>query len=118
MGQKSMLIVDDSPLSRMMISDYVREKYPHWEVLEAVDAEDALEKSKNQTIDIMTIDYNMPGMDGIELIEKLHTLFPDAQIALFTGMIKADVKQQAEALGVTSIQKPITPEKVVKFIQS
>jgi CheY-like chemotaxis protein len=101
-----------------MISDYVRGEFPSWVVLEAVDALDALSQSKNQSIEIMTVDYNMPGMDGIELIKQFRKSFPNAKIALLTGNIKATIKQQTEELGVQFIQKPITPEKVLTFVQS
>lgn len=117
MSDETMLIVDDSRLSRMMIKNYVLDAHPNWTIIEAVDGDDALEKSNGLSIDCMTIDYNMPGMDGITLIKKLRENFANAQIALLTANIQNSIKQKTEEVGVEFIQKPITQEKVQNFVK-
>ncbi len=117
MSKETMLIVDDSRLSRMMIKNYALASHPNWTILEAVDGDDALSQCNNQTIDCMTVDYNMPGMNGLTLIEKLRELYPDAQIALLTANIQDSIKKQTEEIGVDFIQKPITPEKIQNYVQ-
>jgi len=117
MSEETMLIVDDSRLSRMMIKNYVVDAHPNWTIIEAVDGDDALEKAKGQTIDCMTIDYNMPGMDGITLIKKLRESFANAQIALLTANIQDSIKKQTDEVGVEFIQKPITQEKIQNYVK-
>jgi two-component system chemotaxis response regulator CheY len=117
MSEATMLIVDDSRLSRMMIKKYVLDAHPSWIIIEAVDGDDALEKSKGQLISCMTIDYNMPGMDGITLIKKLRETFKYTKIALLTANIQDSIKKQTQEVGVDFIQKPITQEKIQSYIK-
>ncbi len=58
---KTVLVVDDSKLSRMMINTIIKTNFPDWDVVEAVDGDTALGLAETNTIDMMTIDVNMPG---------------------------------------------------------
>lgn len=116
MSENTMLIVDDSRLSRMMIRNFAQAVHEDWSYIEATDGDDALKQSAGSSITWMTIDYNMPGMDGITLATKLKAQFPDAIIALLTANIQNSIRQQAEALGVQFIQKPITEDKIRAFV--
>lgn len=116
MSQKTMLIVDDSRLSRMLIRNFVIEFKPDWNLVEAESGDDALVKCEGLDIDWMTIDYNMPGMDGITLSVKLRLKYPDAKIALLTANIQSSIKRQANEVGVDFIQKPITQEKIGNYL--
>ncbi len=68
---RTMLVVDDARLARMMIRRFVSNTYPDWIILEAQDGTEALTlveaRSDAGPIDVMTIDLNMPGMDGLTL---------------------------------------------------
>lgn len=116
MTQKTMLIVDDSRLSRMLVSNFVKAAKPEWTLILAESGDEALEKCENQAIDYMTIDYNMPGMDGITLSTKLRLKYPAAQIALLTANIQTSIKNQAAEVGIGFIQKPITQEKIEGYV--
>jgi len=118
MTENTMLIVDDSGLSRMMIKKFAQASKPNWQIIEAEDGEDALKKCQGQDIDYMTVDYNMPGMDGLTLCIKLRELFPQAKISLLTANIQNSVKDRADELGVIFIQKPVTEDKIKTFIHS
>ncbi|WDE11455.1 response regulator transcription factor [Thalassomonas haliotis] len=117
MSDNAILIVDDSRLARMVIKRYTLSIHPHWNVIEASSGEEALEKSQDEDIAWMTIDYNMPGMDGLTLIEKLRQRFPQAEIALITANIQNDVKNQANDLAIDFIQKPVTKEKIRAYVE-
>ncbi|WDD98684.1 response regulator transcription factor [Thalassomonas actiniarum] len=117
MSDNAILIVDDSRLARMVIKRYTLSIHPHWNVIEASNGEEALKRSQDENITWMTIDYNMPGMDGLTLIEKLRQRFPQAEIALITANIQNNVKNQASELDVDFIQKPVTKEKIRAYIE-
>jgi CheY-like chemotaxis protein len=89
---------------------------PDWQIIEAVDGEDALKKVEDAEIDWMTIDFNMPGMDGMELAEKLKSKFPDAHISLLTAHVQDATRKKAEALGIEFIGKPITEYKIISYV--
>ncbi len=114
---KVMLIVDDSRLSRMMSSAFVKEAQPTWKILEAEDGNKALEITQDKQIDYATIDMNMPGMDGICLGAKLRERFPKARLSMLTANVQSAVRKKAENAGLEFIEKPITKDKIVKFIQ-
>lgn len=106
------MIVDDSKVSRMMIKSIIKDTQSNWQVLEAGNGEEAIEKSEGSTIDYFSIDLNMPGMDGIELIKSLKTNFATAKFVLLTANIQESVHQKAEALEALMINKPITNEQI------
>ena len=115
---KNVLIVDDSRMSRMMISTIIKTHYPEWTIIDAASGEEALEKVKGQSIDLMTLDMNMPGMDGITLGSELRKLFPDADIALVTANIQSAVQDKAAAADLVFVSKPITEDRIIDFIKS
>jgi len=116
MDQEKILIVDDSRLSRMMIKGFTLATIPDCSVIEAENGEDALNKCQDQEITRMTIDYNMPGMDGLTLCSELRKKYPHANMALLTANIQDSVKERTEALGISFIQKPVTEEKIAIFM--
>jgi len=118
MSTDKILIIDDSRLSRMMIKGFTLASKPDWGIIEAEDAKDALTKCEGENITWMTVDYNMPGMDGLTLCSQLRELFPDARIALLTANIQDSVKARADKIGVAFIQKPVTEEKIKTYIES
>lgn len=116
MSKQTILIVDDSKLSRMILSRFVLEYQPTWDIIEAENAEEALALSEGKDIEWMTIDYNMPGMDGITLAQNFVLTHENSNITLLTADIQTSVREEANKLGISLIEKPITEEKVREFI--
>ena len=73
-GVLTVLIVDDSRLSRMMIRAFITQAHPDWTIIEASNGQEAIEKTATQTVDLMTIDLNMPGMDGFEMCKRVRAM--------------------------------------------
>ena len=115
---KTVLIVDDSRMSRMMISTIIKTHHPDWSIIDAASGEEALEKADGKNIDLMTLDMNMPGMDGISLGTQLRSMFPQANIALVTANIQEAVKQKAEEAQLSFIAKPITEDRIMDYVKS
>jgi len=85
-------------------------------VIEAESGEDALSKVEGASFDVATLDLNMPGIDGIELAEKLKPQFPNADYSLLTANIQDVIRERATSVGIGFIEKPITEEKILAFI--
>jgi CheY-like chemotaxis protein len=80
--QKTVLIVDDSRLARMQLR--MMFEALSFFVLEAASGSEALEKIADLPhLDIITIDYEMPGMDGVELIQKIRKMTKILQPIIF-----------------------------------
>lgn len=115
-GVPTVLIVDDSRLSRLMIRTFITHARPDWIIIEANNGPEALEKTAAVPVDLMTIDLNMPGMDGLTLATQLQAKNPAAHITLVTANIQESVRHRAAAAGVGFIAKPITEDNLLAFI--
>ena len=112
-GVPTVLVVDDSRLSRLMIRAFITRAHPDWTIIEASNGQEALQKTTARMVHLMTIDLNMPGMDGLTLATQLQHNHPAAYITLLTANIQESVRHYAEAAGMGFIAKPITEENVL-----
>lgn len=109
----AVLVVDDSRVSRMMLAALLREQRPGLEIHEAADGAEAVARAAELKPELITLDINMPVMDGFEAAERIRALLPQTTIVLLTANVQAASKARAEALGVHFLAKPIT-EAVVR----
>ena len=77
---KSILAVDDSGSLRQMVVFSLRAA--GYQVTEAVDGQDGLDKAKTQVFDLVLTDQNMPRMDGLTLIRSLRALPSYARVPI------------------------------------
>lgn len=113
---RSVLLVDDSKFARLLVKAFISSNFTDWEIDEAEDADKALALVDGKTYDYLLLDFNMPGMDGLELGERLRARFPDAVIALLTANIQQEIQKKAESLGLDFIAKPPTEEKIRDYL--
>lgn len=114
---KHILAVDDSKTMRDMINFTL--EGAGYDVTLAVDGSDGFTKLKDNSIDLIITDINMPIMDGIELIEKVRTdgSYSAMPILILTTESANELKQQGQAAGATGwIVKPFVPEKLLKVV--
>jgi len=114
--EKSLLVVDDSRVSRMMIISFVKACDDSWKIFEAGNCDEAIEQAKGHDITAVSLDLNMPGRNGLEIVEELKEIHPKIKISLFTANIQKSVVSNAEELGISFIAKPVTEAKVVDLI--
>ena len=114
----SILAVDDSSSMRQMVSFTL--KNAGYDVVEAVDGEDAFEKARNRAFDLVLTDQNMPRLDGIGLTKKLreHPGFKATPILILTTESSDQMKQAGRAAGATGwLVKPFDPAKLIEVIK-
>ena len=112
----SVLIVDDSKLARIVVGKAVAALQPEWTRLEAGNADEALALLETRAVDVLILDYNMPGRNGLELAELLRERYPDLPIALATANVQDEVIARARAAGATFVPKPINEDGLRGFI--
>lgn len=91
-----------------------------YQVVEAVDGQDALEKAETHDIDLVLADQNMPRLDGIGLTRKLreHPKFKSTPILILTTESSEQMKQAGRAAGATGwLVKPFDPNRLIEVIQ-
>lgn len=116
MGRK-ILIVDDSKMVRQMVSFTLKEA--GFDVVEAENGQDGLDKLGSHAVDLIVTDLNMPVMDGITFIAHARTV-ADAKyipILMLTTESQPEMKLKGKAAGATGwIVKPFDPPKLLGVI--
>ena len=111
MKTNKILIVDDEKNIRMTIRQSLTDM--EVETDSAVNGEEALSKLKDTDFGLVLLDLRMPGMDGMEVLEKLRKERPDIRVVIITAHGTIDSAVDAMKLGaVDFIQKPFTPEEI------
>ena len=65
-------------------------------------------------MDMVIVDYNMPGMNGLELFWKIQGQVQ--QGALLTANLKPHIREETESIGLTFLNKPISEDTIKPFI--
>jgi two-component system chemotaxis response regulator CheY len=106
----SFLVVDDSKVSRTMVTGLLRLRMPQARFEEAADGAAAVEQFQRQPAQVVVMDFNMPGINGIEAAERILAMAPDTTVILLTANAQSAVQSKADAAGVQFMRKPIKPE--------
>lgn len=85
----SVLIVDDESYLADIAQRFL--EINHFSTDAATSADEAMEKIRTETFDIIVSDYKMPGKDGIDLLKDVRKEFPDLPFILFTGKSREEV---------------------------
>jgi two-component system, chemotaxis family, chemotaxis protein CheY len=118
MMAKSVLSVDDSSSIRQMVAFTL--KGAGYEVIEAVDGQDGLDKAKMKTVDLVLTDQNMPRMDGLTMIKNLRAMpaYRTVPILMLTTESGDAMKSQGKAAGATGwLVKPFDPAKLLEVMK-
>lgn len=110
------LIVDDSKLARMSVAKALNSLQPGWTRIEAANADEAVAKVKEDRPDIVLLDFNMPGRDGLDLAGELHRLHPEMPLAVISANIQDEIVGRAREIGAAFLPKPLTETALADFL--
>lgn len=116
-NNNTVLIVDDSRVSRLITRQFILGHDAGWVVEEASDGEDAIARAPALAPALILMDVNMPGMGGMAAAEQLRRLLPLARISLLTANVQDATRSRAAGLGIGFIEKPITDTRIRQFLQ-
>jgi DNA-binding response OmpR family regulator len=104
------LIIDDEPHIRLMI--YLTLEAAGYEVDEAADGQAGLDRFRDGAdYDAVVLDQKMPGLDGLETLQRIKERTPDACVLMVTAFASIELAVDAMRLGATDfLRKPMTPE--------
>lgn len=109
---KTLLIVDDSRVSRIMIRTLVAARRPHWTIQECETGDEALDHLAHGVPDYVTMDINMPGTIGTDVAERILQAYPQVRMAVFSANVQAAHQARAAAMGACFVPKPVSDKSV------
>ncbi|WP_082574212.1 response regulator [Cellulomonas sp. Root137] len=105
------LVTDDSRVMRQIVIRTLRQAGYDWDVREAADGAEALEAIRADEPDVVLSDWNMPNMNGIDLLRRLRAEGFGTPFGFVTSEGSPEMRAQAEAAGALFlIAKPFTPD--------
>ena len=118
-GFKKILVVDDNNDSRELVVKVLKNQ--GYEMIEAIDGEDALEKAVSEKPDLILMDISIPKMNGYEVTKRLKSLDEVKKIpvvALTAHAMRGDRAKALEAGCEGYISKPINVRELPAQIKS
>src|SRR5687768_9793560 len=119
MKQVRVLVVDDSPSMRAVIKSWVQRDPEIAVVGEAGDPYEAREAVKVLSPDVITLDINMPRMNGLEFLEKLMRARP-TPVIMVSSEVGAGAAASIEALAAGAfdcVAKPVNGDMATAFTE-
>jgi CheY-like chemotaxis protein len=114
---KKVLVVDDDPSVIKSFDRVLGRK--GCVVVGAETGPEALNKAASEDYDAIFTDIRMPGMDGIEVAERLRAKRPWTPVVIITGYGTADHEARAEAAGVSGfLRKPLSPDMIEDSLEA
>ena len=108
----TVLIVDDEPHIRKYIGLILR-KFGNPTIVEAANGEEAIALFPQHNPDLVLLDVNMPMMDGLQCLERLHAEHPDALVVMLTSLATRNVVERCLELGAVNFVRKDTPKDVM-----
>ena len=112
----TILVIDDEKIIHESCGRILQEA--GYTVETAMSGQEALEKLKGKRYDLVLSDIKMPGMSGVETLEKMKKDVPDITVVMFTGYSSVETARDTMKLGAYDyIPKPFTPEELLSVVE-
>lgn len=113
MDNPKILIVDDEVHIRDSLNEHLSLRL-ECEIVEATNGYEAIERLENNNIDLILLDIKMPGISGMEVIQKAKEISRDIAIIVITKLDSSKFADEIKRLGADYIPKPFS----LKIIRS
>ncbi|WP_230867626.1 response regulator transcription factor [Iocasia frigidifontis] len=113
---KILIIEDEKPLLDKMVNNINWQKHGY-QIFQAVNGLEALSILQDEDIDILVTDIQMPGLNGIELVNKLREDYRDIKVLIISGHAEFEYAQQLIRLGVNEyLLKPFRSQRLLEAV--
>ena len=114
---RTILIVDDEKGVRDSLQKLL--EFEAYRVIQAEDGPSALDLVRDELVDIVLLDVKMPGMDGLEVLSRLHEDHPQLPVVIISGHGTIQTAVEATRLGAFDfIEKPIDADRILVVIRN
>jgi CheY-like chemotaxis protein len=112
----NILVVDDEEIMRNLLDKML--SLEGYNILTAVDGQDALEVVAKEKVDLVVSDMKMPRMDGFELLKNLRNNYPDIGVVIMTGFGDTYTVKDALLLGADEyLSKPFKRLELLSVVE-
>lgn len=115
MGKRKILVVDDEEILRMLITDTL--EFEGYTIEEAEDGQEGYEMIASTPFDLIILDYMMPRLTGMEVLEKIQPLALNVPIIMLTAKAQQADREMAHHFGASHFMpKPFSPADLVALV--
>lgn len=112
---KKILVADDEDILRMLIVDTLEDDF---NIEEAEDGKDALQKIRANDYDLIVLDYMMPYLNGIEVLEEVRKDQITTKVLMLTAKAQDADREQAILKGADYfMSKPFSPMELLTLVE-
>jgi two-component system, chemotaxis family, chemotaxis protein CheY len=105
---KTVLVVDDNaPIRKLLATAFLSDGFK--KCGEAADGKEAIQLAKQLNPDVVTLDYSMPGLNGLEVASVLRKIFPKVPIILFSLYADRNLEIEAGKVGINLVLLKTAP---------
>jgi YesN/AraC family two-component response regulator len=114
------LLVEDNRIYRETFKENLCEYFPSMLIDEAENSEEALRRISEALPHLIFMDIRLPGMNGLQLTQKIKREFPDIRIAILTGYELPEYRQAAVQYGADGffVKESLSWDEVKSFVES
>lgn len=113
---KKILVADDEEILRILIVDTLEDDF---EVEEAEDGKEALQKIRENEYDLIVLDYMMPHLTGLEVLEKVRKDENTTKVLMLTAKAQDADREKATNAGADYfMSKPFSPMELLTLVEN
>ncbi len=117
MQEYKLLVVDDEEDFVRSLVERLQTRKMKAEI--ALSGEEALSKAGIEEPEVMVLDLKMPGMDGLEVLQRIKMAYPTTQVIILTGFSSHETRKQAQQRGAFAyLEKPVEVPMLIETVQS
>jgi len=114
----AIVLADDEPTVRLILLRMLAAVAPGYELVAVGTGHDALAAVGVRPVALLITDYNMPGMNGVELTQHVKATAPATTIVLLTAHVTVELEQRGKAAGVDYfLAKPFSFDQLVAIVR-
>lgn len=115
-GKPKILIVDDAASLRAVLRTFFTNE-GYLVIGELAHGSSVVESIGRLNPDVVCLDYNLPGSNGLDLLKQIVVTHPDTSVVMITGDANPTLEADAAEAGIAGfIRKPFTPEQISREI--
>ncbi|WP_046174311.1 response regulator transcription factor [Domibacillus indicus] len=113
---KKILVADDEDILRMLIVDTLEDDF---DITEAEDGQEALNCARTQTYDLIILDYMMPHLTGMEVLETIRKDGNSTPVLMLTAKAQEADRELAMSHGADYFMaKPFSPMELLSLVET